>query len=69
MEQDRLTQFSEALRAASKVFDTTGEVFFRSLTEHLGAVLRVDYVSIGELCEGESSFGGLGAHGKNLTRG
>ena len=52
MEQDRLTQFSEALRAASKVFDTTGEVFFRSLTEHLGAVLHVDYVSIGELCDG-----------------
>jgi len=52
MEQDRLTQFSEALRAASRVFDTTGEVFFRSLTEHLGSVLRVDYVSIGELCDG-----------------
>ena len=52
MERDRLTQFSEALRAASKVFDTTGEVFFRSLTEHLGAVLHVDYVSIGELCDG-----------------
>jgi PAS domain S-box-containing protein len=52
MEQDRLTQFSEALRAASGVFDTTGEVFFRSLTEHLGSVLHVDYVSIGELCEG-----------------
>jgi PAS domain S-box-containing protein len=52
MEQDRLTQFSEALRAASKVFDTTGEVFFRSMTEHLGAVLHVDYVSIGELCDG-----------------
>ena len=52
MERDRLKQFSEALRAASKVFDTTGEVFFRSLTEHLGAVLQVDYVSIGELCDG-----------------
>src|SRR5436189_1151208 len=52
MERDRLTQFSEALRAASKVFDTTGEVFFRTLTEHLGSVLRVDYVSIGELCDG-----------------
>ena len=52
VERDRLTQFSEALRAASKVFDTTGEVFFRSLTEHLGAVLHVDYVSIGELCDG-----------------
>jgi len=52
VERDKLTQFSEALRAASKVFDTTGEVFFRSLTEHLGSVLHVDYVSIGELCDG-----------------
>ena len=52
LEQDRLQRFSEALGAASKVFDTTGEVFFRSLTEHLGAVLHVDYVSIGELCAG-----------------
>jgi PAS domain S-box-containing protein len=47
-----LKRASEALRAASKVFDTTGEVFFRSLTEHLNAVLQVDYVSIGELSDG-----------------
>ena len=52
IEQDRLQRVSEALRAASSVFDTTGEVFFRSLTEHLGSVLQVDYVSIGELSDG-----------------
>ena len=52
IEQDRLQRVSEALRAASSVFDTTGEVFFRSLTEHLSSVLQVDYVSIGELSDG-----------------
>jgi PAS domain S-box-containing protein len=52
-EPARLKRVSDALRAASKVFDTTGEVFFRSLTEHLNAVLQVDYVSIGELIEGD----------------
>jgi PAS domain S-box-containing protein len=49
LERARLRRVSEALRAASAVFDTTGEVFFRSLTEHLNSVLHVDYVSIGEL--------------------
>src|SRR5688572_32573618 len=44
-ERARLKRVSDALQAASKVFDTTGEVFFRSLTEHLNAVLHVDYVS------------------------
>jgi PAS domain S-box-containing protein len=50
-EPARLKRVSAALRAASKVFDTTGEVFFRSLTEHLSSVLHVDYVSIGELSD------------------
>ena len=50
-EPARLKRVSAALRAASKVFDSTGEVFFRSLTEHLNAVLPVDYVSIGELTD------------------
>jgi len=34
LERARLQHVSEALGAASKVFDTIGEVFFRSLTEH-----------------------------------
>ena len=45
MERARLKRASEALLAASKVFDTTGEVFFQSLTEHLDSVLHVDYMS------------------------
>ena len=51
LDRDRLTRVIEALRAASNVFDTTGEVFFRTLTEHLGAILQVDYVAISELSE------------------
>jgi PAS domain S-box-containing protein len=68
LERDRLKRVSEALRAASKVFDTTGEVFFRSLTEHLSAVLQVDYVSIGELSDGGRRIRtvAVSAGGKNL---
>ena len=68
MERARLRRVSEALRAASKVFDTTGEVFFRSLTEHLNAVLQVDYVSIGELSDGGRRIRtvAVSADGRNL---
>ena len=64
----RLNRVSEALRAASKVFDTTGEVFFRSLTEHLNAVLQVDFVSIGELSDGGRRIRtvAVSAGGRNL---
>jgi PAS domain S-box-containing protein len=68
IERDRLERVSEALRAASNVFDTTGEVFFRSLTEHLGAALDVDYVSIGELSDGGRRIRtvAVSAGGRNL---
>ena len=68
IERDRLERVSEALQAASKVFDTTGEVFFRSLTEHLSSVLHVDYVSIGELSDGGRRIRtvAVSAGGKNL---
>ena len=68
LERARLKRVNEALRAASKVFDTTGEVFFRSLTEHLNAVLRVDYVSIGELSDGGRHIRtvAVSAGGRNL---
>jgi PAS domain S-box-containing protein len=68
LERARLKRVSEALRAASKVFDTTGEVFFRSLTEHLNSVLRVDYVSIGELSDGGRRIRtvAVAAGGRNL---
>jgi PAS domain S-box-containing protein len=67
-ERARLKRVSEALRAASKVFDTTGEVFFRSLTEHLNSVLHVDYVSIGELSDGGRRIRtvAVSAGGRNL---
>jgi PAS domain S-box-containing protein len=67
-ERDELKRASEALRAASNVFDTTGEVFFRSLTEHLNAVLQVDYVSIGELSDGGRRIRtvAVSAGGRNL---
>jgi PAS domain S-box-containing protein len=68
LEQARLKHISEALGAASKVLDTTGEVFFRSLTEHLNAVLHVDYVSIGELSDDgrRCRTVAVSAGGKNL---
>ena len=68
IERDKLERVGEALRAASSVFDTTGEVFFRSLTEHLSSVLHVDYVSIGELSDGgrRISTVAVSAGGKNL---
>jgi signal transduction histidine kinase len=68
LEQASLNHASEALRAASKVFDSTGEVFFRSLTEHLGSVLQVDYVSIGELADGGRRIRtvAVSAGGRNL---
>ena len=67
-EPARLKLVSDALRAASKVFDTTGEVFFRSLTEHLNAVLQVDFVSIGELSDGGRRIRtvAVSAGGRNL---
>jgi PAS domain S-box-containing protein len=67
-ERATLKRAGEALRAASKVFDSTGEVFFRSLTEHLNAVLQVDYVSIGELSDGGRRIRtvAVSAGGKNL---
>ena len=50
------------------MFDTTGEVFFRSLTEHLNSVLHVDYVSIGELSDGGRHIRtvAVSAGGRNL---
>ena len=68
VERARLKRASEALLAASKVFDTTGEVFFQSLTEHLSSVLHVDYVSIGELSDGGRRIRtvAVSAGGKNL---
>ncbi|HET9941999.1 MAG TPA: GAF domain-containing protein, partial [Terriglobia bacterium] len=48
-EQGRRKRANDALRAAARVFDTTGDSFFRSLTEHLNSLLRADYVSISEL--------------------
>ena len=67
-EPARLKRVSDALRAASKVFDTTGEVFFRSLTEHLNDVLHVDFVSIGELTDDGRHIRtvAVSAEGRNL---
>src|SRR5262245_48872345 len=68
VEQSRRKRASDAMRAAVKVFETTGEVFFRSLTEHLNSILQVDYVSIGELSESGRSIKtvAVSADGKNL---
>jgi len=68
LEPARLKRVSDALRAASKVFDTTGEVFFRSLTEHLNDVLHVDFVSIGELSDDGRRIRtvAVSAEGRNL---
>src|SRR6185436_9374864 len=67
-EPARLKRVGDALRAASKVFDTTGEVFFRSLTEHLNDVLHVDFVSIGELTDDGRHIRtvAVSAEGRNL---
>src|SRR5688572_21264737 len=47
----RRRRAGKVLRAAARTFDTTGDTFFRSLTEHLNSLLRADYVSIGELSD------------------
>jgi PAS domain S-box-containing protein len=58
----------DGLRAASKVFDTTGEDYFRSLTHHLNAALKVDYVFVGELMSSSNRMKTLAvsAGGKRL---
>src|SRR5262245_40743760 len=67
-ERARRKTASAGLAAAATVFNTTGSVFFRTLTEHLNSVLRVDYVSIGELSSDGSSIRtvAVSAGGKNL---
>jgi PAS domain S-box-containing protein len=68
LERARRKRAHDALRAASKVFDSTGEVYFRSLTEHLNAVLNVDYVAIGELMNSGTRMKtvAVSAGGKNI---
>src|SRR6185436_14900877 len=49
VERAKRKRTGDALRAAARLYDITGEKFFRSLTEHLSLALRVEYVAIGEL--------------------
>jgi PAS domain S-box-containing protein len=48
-ERSKRKRATDALRGAARLYDNTGETFFRSLTEHLSFALRVEYVAIGEL--------------------
>lgn len=64
----RRKRTNEMLRAAARVFETTGETFFRSLTTHLNSIVHADYVSVGELseCGTRCRTVAVSAEGKNL---
>jgi PAS domain S-box-containing protein len=50
VELRRRKQANDALLEATQVSASTGDAFFRSLTEHLSRLLKTDYASIGEVC-------------------
>jgi len=64
----RRKRTNEMLRAAARVFETTGETFFRSLTTHLNSIVHADYVSVAELseCGTRCRTVAVSAEGKNL---
>src|SRR5262245_53778626 len=64
----RRKRTTEMLRAAAKVFETTGDTFFRTLTTHLNSVVHADYVSVGELsdCGARCRTVAVSSEGKNL---
>jgi PAS domain S-box-containing protein len=64
----RRKRTNDMLRAAARVFDSTGDAFFRSLTTHLNSIVHADYVSVGELsdCGKRCRTVAVSAEGKNL---
>src|SRR5262245_1418439 len=67
-ERARRKRTNDMFRAAAKVFETTGDAFFRTLTAHLNSIVHADYVSVGELseCGKRCRTVAVSAEGKNL---